>query len=74
MRHWLRIGARWGMSTLLRLNSNYNYAGLLLEQGKREEALEQYRLELEGVRRVHGENHPSTQQSLRNYQRLLGEK
>ena len=29
-----------------------------------------YRLELEGVRRVLGEDHPSTQKSLRNYNKL----
>ena len=34
------------------LASIYNYAGLLLKQGKREEALEHYRLELEGVLRL----------------------
>jgi len=52
------------------LGSIYDYTGLLLKQGKRDEALIQYKLQLESVRRVLGDNHPSTQKSLRNYQKL----
>jgi hypothetical protein len=52
------------------LNSIFNFAELLWEQGNKAEALEMFRQELEGVRRVLGEDHPSTQQSLRNYNNL----
>jgi hypothetical protein len=39
----------------------------LWAQGKRAEALKLFRQELAASRRVLGEAHPSTQQSLRNY-------
>ena len=62
------------MNALPILDSIFNFAGLLWgklwAQGNKAEALEMYRQELEGVRRVLGEDHPSTQQSLRNYNNL----
>ena len=43
----------------------------LWTQGKRAESLEMFRQELECARRVLGEGHPSTQQSLSNYKERL---
>ena len=47
--------------------SIFNFAGLLWAQGKEAEALEMYLQELEVSRRVLGEDQPTTQKYLRNY-------
>ena len=49
------------------LDTLFNLALLLWDKGNTAEALNLFRQELDAVRRVRGEAHPSTQTSLRNY-------